>query len=379
MEQDVVQTKFTDAKNAADDLCKQLRTQPDVYNCVIFFAATTVNYEELQAELSQRFTNAQIVGCTTSGEITPQGFTNNSVVLNAIADQKSTYSAVLVDDANKFPIISKGKIQAAARAAGIDLTSPQSHTNSFAISLLCGLKNIEEGFLAMFYSLVHDKEFLVCGGTAGDDLKFNATYVSANGECSTSGAVLLFVKTSRKFEIYKENIFQKSGKSVRLSDVIHETHTVRAIDGENPRKRYAQIVGVPESSANDAILDHPFGRAFGNNIFIASLVSFDNNGILTTYARVIQDSVQEILDPMDPLEITEQTCKTIKEKIPAPSIVLLFNCILRTIGFNNKSLQAPVNGIWKQYFPVYSGFSTYGEQYGHINSNQTLVLLVMGD
>jgi len=379
MEQEVVQTRLTDSKYAADDLCKQLGNQPESYNCIIFFAATSVNFQELQAELSQRFTKAQVIGATTSGEISPQGFTNNSVVLNAIADSKSTFSAVLVDDANKFPIISKDKISAAARSAGIELASTVSHTNAFAISLICGLKNIEEGFLSMFYSLIADKEFLVCGGTAGDDLKFKATYVCANGECSDSGAVLLFVKTTRKFIIYKENIFQKSGKSVRLTDVQHESHIVKTIDGENPRRRYANIIGIPESEVDKALLDHPFGRAFGDNIFIASLVGFDKNGILSTYARVIQDSVQEILDPMDPLKITEETCVKIKEAIPNPSWVILFNCILRTIGFNNKNLQAPVNSIWKTHFPIYSGFSTYGEQYGHMNSNQTLVLLVMGE
>ena len=379
MEQEVVQTKLTDSKSAVDDLCKHLRNQPAHYNCIIFFASTSVNYRELQAELSLQFTNAQIIGCTTSGEITPQGFANNTVVLNAIADSKSSFSAVLVDDANKFPIISKNKIIDAANKIGIRLASETIHKDSFAISLICGLKNIEEGFLSLFYSLVNDKEFLVCGGTAGDDLKFTATYVSANGECSDCGAVLLFVKTSCKFQIVKENIFKKSGKSVRLTDVQHETHVVKSIDNVNPRKRYADIIGIPESGANDAILDHPFGRAFGDNVFIASLVSFDTNGILTTYARVIQDSVQEILEPMDPVAISEETCKKIKEVIQKPQCVILFNCILRTIGFNKNHQQEAVNAIWKKYYPTYSGFSTYGEQFGHINSNQTLVTLVMGE
>lgn len=379
MEQEVAQTKLSDVKNAVEDLCRHLRNQPVHYNCVIFFASTAINYPELQAELSARFTNAQIVGCTTSGEITQQGFANNTVVLNAIADSKTSFSAVLVDDANKFPIIEKNRVISAASKIGVHLSSDSAHKDSFAISLICGLKNIEEGFLSMFYSFVTDKDFLVCGGTAGDDLKFTATYVSANGECSDCGAVLLFVKTSLKFQIVKENIFKKSGKSVRLSDVQHETHVVKSIDGANPRKRYAEILGIPESGANDAILDHPFGRAFGDNIFIASLVSFDTNGILTTYARVIQDSVQEILDPMDPVAISEETCKKIKAAIPNPQCVILFNCILRTIGFNKKHQQEAVNEIWKRYYPAYSGFSTYGEQYGHMNSNQTLVTLVMGE
>lgn len=379
MEQEVVQTKLSDSKSAVDDLCRHLNKQPELYNCVIFFASTAVNYQELQTELYSRFSNAQVIGTTTSGEITPLGFTKNSVVLNAITDSQTSFSAVLVDDANKFPIIAKYDIISAASKIGVHLSSELIHKDSFAISLICGLKNIEEGFLSMFYSLVTDKEFLVCGGTAGDDLKFTATYVSANGQCSDCGAVLLFVKTKRKFQIVKENIFKKSGKSVRLTDVQHETHIVKSIDDQNPRKRYAEVIGIPESGANDAILDHPFGRAFGDNIFIASLVSFDANGILSTYARVIQDSVQEILEPMDPVAISEDTCRKIKEEIQDPQCVILFNCILRTIGFDKKHQQEAVNEIWKKYYPAYSGFSTYGEQFGHINSNQTLVTLVIGE
>lgn len=379
MEQEVAQTKLTNPKDAVDDLCRHLKKQPELYNCIIFFASTALDYRELQAEISARFSKAQVIGSSTSGEISIQGFTNNSLILNAISDSETSFSAVLVDDANKFPIIAKNKVISAANQIGIHLSSDSIHKDSFAISLICGLKNIEEGFLSMFYALVQDKEFLVCGGTAGDDLKFSATYVSANGQCSDCGAVLLFVKTSRKFQIVKENIFKKSGKSVRLTDVQHETHIVKTIDGDNPRRRYAQVLGIPESKVGDALLDYPFGRSFGDNVFIASLVGFDGNGILTTYARVIQDSVQEILEPMDPVAISEETCKKIKAAIPDPKCVILFNCILRTIGFDKKHQQEAVNAIWKQYYPVYSGFSTYGEQFGHMNSNQTLVTLVIGD
>lgn len=118
---------------------------------------------------------------------------------------------------------------------------------------------------------------------------------------------------------------------------------------------------------------------FGSEIFIASLVNFDDSGKLITYARVLQDSVQEILNPMDTLSITEDTCKKIISDIPNPGCIILFNCILRTIGFQKKRQQESVNSIWKKYFPVYSGFSTYGEQFCHINSNQTLVVLVVGE
>ena len=82
---------------------------------------------------------------------------------------------------------------------------------------------------------------------------------------------------------------------------------------------------------------------------------------------------------MDPLSITEETCKKVRQEIENPQCVILFNCILRTIGFDRKKQQEAVNEIWKRYYPSYSGFSTYGEQFGHMNSNQTLVTLVMGE
>ncbi len=379
MIQEVVHTKQTDVQKAVDELTGHLAKNGSSYNLILFFAGTDIDFAVLSAALYEAFPNAQVVGTTTSGEISGDGFSSGTVVLNAISDERSSYSAVLVDEANRFPIVFKDKIIAAARKTGINLSQSQIHRDSFAISLICGLKNIEEGFLSMLYSFIEDKEFLVCGGTSGDDLKFNATYVSYNGEISDCGAVIIFVKTNRKFEIYKENIFQKSGKSVRLTDVDHETHIVKSIDGKNPRRRYAEILEIDERGVNDALLSYPFGRTFGDNVFIASLVGFDEAGILTTYARVIQDSVQEILEPMDAVKVTEESCNAIREKIPNPSCVILFNCILRTIMFDKQHLQESINNIWKSYYPVYSGFSTYGEQFGHINSNQTLVTLVMGE
>ena len=161
MIQEVVQTKQTDVEQAVADLCVHLKKDPASYNCIIFFATSAVNFPQLHSALHQKFPAAQIIGTTTSGEITSQGFTTNSIVLNAISDSKTSFSAVLVDEANKFPIISKDKVSSAAGKIGINLASPDSHKNSFAISLICGLKNIEEGFLSMFYSMVSDKDFLV--------------------------------------------------------------------------------------------------------------------------------------------------------------------------------------------------------------------------
>ena len=379
MKQEVVQTGLADVMRAADELCAKLKNPPSEYSAVIFFASSSYDFAALSSELHGRFPAAEVIGASTAGEITKQGFTKNTIVLNALSDTRTKFKGVFIDDADKFPIVHKKEICAAAEKAGVSLASSQSHRDSFAIALICGLRNAEEATLALLYSLIADPEFVVAGGSAGDDLKFAATYVSYNGRCSNCASVVLFVKTSCRFEIIKENIFKKSGKSVMLTDVQPEKHLVKGIDGKNPRKRYAEVLGISEGQVGNALLDHPFGRAFGDTFFTASLVQFHADGTLSTYARVIQDSVQEILEPMDAVAITEKTCLSVKRKIPQPGCVILFNCILRTIGFEKKNQQERINSIWREHFPVYSGFSTYGEQFGHINSNQTLVAVVIGE
>lgn len=329
--------------------------------------------------LYENFPKAEVVGATTSGEISAEGFVSNSIVLNAIQDNRTRFKGALIDDIDKFPTVYKQDVINAASKAGISLSSASSSKDSFAISLICGLSNAEEKVLAFLYSIIKDEDFKICGGTAGDDLKFKATYVSLNGKVSSVAAVILFVHTSCKFKIVKENIFKKSGKTVLLSSADAEAHVVKSIDGKSPRKRYAEVLGITEAKVPEAILDHPFGRAFGDSVFIASLQQFKPDGTLLTYARVLQGSTQEILEPKDVKSVAEETCAKVKSEIPAPKCVILFNCILRTIGFQQKNLRQTVNDVWKKNYPVYSGFSTYGEQFGHMNSNQTLVALVIGD
>ncbi len=380
MTQEVVQTKKADVEQAVNELCSMLKRSSSSYDAVVFFASSDYDFSKLSQLLYEKFPNSQVIGATSSGEITSHGFTSHSIVLNALSDSGSTsFKGVLIDDIDEFPAIQSKDIENAASSIGISLSSPNCSKNAFAITLICGLLSAEEGFLSLFYSLTKDKNFLIAGGSAGDDLKFQTTYVSYNGQVSSKGAVLLFVRTMRAFKIVKENIFQKTGKTIMLTSVNPEKHLITGIDKQNPKRRYMDVLGISEHQLSDAILDHPMGRVFGNEVFIASLINFDNSGNLTMYARVLQDSIQEILEPMDTLAITEQTCKGILKEIPHPSCVILFNCILRTVGFQKKHQQESVNSIWKKYFPTYSGFSTYGEQFGHINSNQTLVALVMGD
>ena len=381
MKQEIVQTRESDVERAAESLCSKLKKPLSSYAIVIFFAGSRYDFPRLSEILHEKFPKAEVIGATTAGEITQDGFTKDTVVLNAL-DTSGGYTqckACLLEDAGQFPIIRKQELVQTAQKAGINLGAPGISKNSFAVTLVSALHNAEENILSLFYSIVKDQDFMIAGASAGDDMKFQATFVSCNGVSSSDGAVFLFVKTQDPFCIYKENIFKDSGKSVLLTDVDPKKHLVKAIDNQNPRRRYAQVLGISEREAEDATLKHPFGRVFGDNIFIASLARFLPDGTLAMYARVLQGNTQVILEPLDSVEMTNKSCLEMKQKIPRPGCVIFFNCILRTIGFEKSGKTSAIAGAWKRHFPAFSGFSTYGEQIGHINSNQTLVALIIGE
>ena len=286
-------------------------------------------------------------------------------------------SGVIFDDADQFPIIHKPQIEDAARKVGITMHRRGANKDCFALTFINGLCNAEESTLALLNAVIGDDDFVIVGGSAGDDLQFKQTYVTYNGKVVSRGAAVLFVKTKKRFVIKRENIFESSGKKIRLSDVNIETRTVNSINRQNPRSMYAKALGISESSVDKAALSHPMGRVYGDAIFISSIANFNPNGSMGMYCRVLPNSEVDLLNPLDAVAIANKTGTEIKQEISNPGCVILINCILRTIGFEQQNLTAKISDTWKKYFPAFCGFSSYGEQKDHLNFNQTLVALVI--
>ena len=69
--------------------------------------------------------------------------------------------------------------------------------------------------------------------------------------------------------------------------------------------------------------------------------------------------------------------ESFRQEIRRPGCIILVNCILRTIGFEQQHLTDKIIGVWREYFPQFCGFSSYGEQKDRLNFNQTLLALVI--
>ncbi len=377
MTQEIAFSSNKNLDSALAEIFLQLKKSPDSYTAVIYFASVCYDFVELSKRIHERFPNTQVIGTSTSGEISPHGFTKNSLVLTTLSDPGTRVSGVVIDDTDQFPIVHKTEIESAARKVGINLHQDGANKDCFALTFINGLCNAEEASLALLNAVIDDKEFIIAGGSAGDDLQFKQTYVSCNGQTVSRGAAVLFFKTRKKFIIKRENIFAPSGKKLQLSNVDFETRTVKSINNQNPRTMYARALGIPESEAPNAALMHPMGRAYGDDVFISSIANFNSDGSIGMYCRVLPNSDVELMNPLDALETAEKTGAAFEEEVKRPGCVILINCILRTIGFEQQRLTEKIADIWRRRFHFFCGFSSYGEQKNRLNFNQTLLALVI--
>ena len=377
MFQEIAFSSSQNLDSALAEVFSQFKDRPESYTAVIFFASIRYDFQELSRKIYGHFSKSQVLGTSTSGEISTKGFTKNSLVVTAIKDSSTRVSGVLINDTDLFPIIHKAQIEAAARKAGIILNRTGANKDCFALTFINGLCNAEESSLALLNAVIGDKEFIIAGGSAGDDLQFKQTYVSYNGETASRGAAVLFFKTAKKFIIKRENIFAPSGRKLQINNVDIETRTVLSINKQSPKKMYAKALDIAEAQADSAALNHPMGRAYGDDVFISSIANFNRDGSIGMYCRVLPNSELELMNPLDAVEIAHRTGESFRQEISNPGCIILINCILRTIGFEQQNLTHRIAETWRKYFPAFCGFSSYGEQKDRLNFNQTLLAIVI--
>lgn len=377
MKQEIAWTGSSNLEVAVTELFNQLHEKPSQVNLVMFFASVIYDFKELSEKIKEHFPASEVVGCSTSGEISENGFTKRGIVLTTMSCNQTKVKGVLVRAGAKFPMIEKENILSAMEECSILTGKEISHKDSFAITFINGLCNAEECILSLLYAVVGDPRFQVLGGSAGDDLKFQTTYVSLNGETITDGGVIVFVKTSKKFTIQKENIFKPSGRKVVLTGVDTASRKLVSINHRPAASEYASVVGISEARIGDASLMNPLGRMFGDNIFISSIAGVNPDHTLNMYCRVMPNTKVDIMQIGDVKSIMDATCDTIQSLIPKTGFVFLVNCILRTLAFENNDQGAYLVNLYQQRFNKVAGFSSYGEQIGKVNSNQTLVVLAM--
>ncbi|NLK22195.1 MAG: hypothetical protein GX308_09035 [Epulopiscium sp.] len=365
-----------DTKIAAKEIIRQIK-KPGV-SYVIFFAANTYDFELLSSIMKEAFTHAEVVGCTTAGEISHNHLTQNSISAMAISSNNFITSTTVVEDISTIPMMFRDDLIKTFRKTGLSLEDPSSAKKGFALTLIDGLSSAEEKTLSVINSIFKYSGFPIIGGSAGDGLDFIKTKVSYNGNTFTNAAVVTFVNPNCKFYILKENIFKPAGNHMVVTRADIRGRIIYELDNMPAARAYAEKLGIGKKDLPKYFTTNPLGRKIGDDVWIASPFKINSDDSIQFYCQVLTNSILEILKPLDPVEVINETSRELMKNVPNLKGIIAINCILRRLQFEEQKIGEQVMAPLSNLAPLV-GFSSYGEQLNGKHLNQTLVLLGLGE
>ncbi len=345
----------------------------DETKLVIFFASTKYDFNEVSKLFKDNFQDIDVIGCTTAGEIGPDGFVEGNISAISIAADDFETSTYVMKNIKTKSMMARNDLIKTAEKIGIKTSDSE---NGFIITLIDGMQASEEKVMNAIASSFTN--FPLVGGSAGDDLNFQQTFVSANGDVYTDAAVITFVRTSKKFFLYKENIYVPTDIEFKVTGIDISRRAITELNGKPAAEEYAKALGVSVEDLPNHFMRNPLGRVILDNIFItAPREIIDNNGI-AFYSLTLKDTIVKLLKPINAVEEARKTVQAIKQNLPDCKGVILFNCILRYLQFKNENICKEVSDEFAGCGSI-CGFSTYGEQLNNLQVSQTLTLIAFGE
>ncbi|MFS2222083.1 FIST N-terminal domain-containing protein [Pantoea sp. B65] len=336
---------------------------------VIFFCSPDYDLDILGRELKNTF-SCPCVGCTSSGQIGPEGFQHSGLLGLGLGGGFRTrsfmiqplldYSAVVADIAEEIRRDCE--------------TRPQ--LQRFGLLLVDGLSMAEERLVANLYQQVGNVPII--GGSAGDDLRFEKTYVyDGNGQFISDAAVFAVVETSSPLTTFKVQHFEPGEVELVITEADPEKRLILEINGEPAAQVYAEALGLTVQELTPTVFSrNPLVLSFGDEPYVRSILKWNEDLSLTCYCAIEAGLIVAIGKAEDPVRTLEQAFAKVRETIPHPVVIIGCDCILRRLQFEQEGLEQQIGSVMAQNRVV--GFSTYGEQYNGLHVNQTFTGVAIG-
>ena len=245
----------------------------------------------------------------------------------------------------------------------------------FGLLLIDGLCRREEAVISALYSALDD--IPVVGGSAGDSMNFEKTWLIRDGAIFRDAALLLLFHTDLPFSPFKCDYFEPTAQKMVVTDADTELRIVRELNAEPAAAEYARNVGVIESSLDSfSFAAHPVLVGVGGQYYARSIGKVNADGSLSFFCAIDEGLVLTVAKLLDPFESTQATFDRMEAELGEVSLYIGFDCILRRLSAERQQLSHRLSELYRRNKVI--GFNTYGEQYRSMHVNQTFTGIALG-
>src|SRR5690554_161119 len=366
-------TRVRDPELAAAALARQLRHEH--LGCVLFFCFVEYDLTRLGPALKMAFPGIRVVGCTSAGEITSEGYGRGCISALGFDARYFAIDCALISELERFTLQDAQQVIDGLLSTCRDARLAPVKGNTFAITLLDGLSSREELVLATLNAALGTiPQF---GGSAGDDERLADTHVFFDGHFHSAAATVVLVNTPLDFRVFSTHHMRDQADKLVVTRACPESRTVFELNAEPAADVYARSVGVPVEQLDRRVFAlQPLGVRVGGNYFVRSIQRVNPDGSLTFYCAVETGIVMTVMEPGSLLDSVRAQIEASERVVGKPLVTLACDCFLRRLEAELTGQLDDVTGFLRQHKVV--GFNTYGEQFNGMHINQTFTGVVIG-
>ncbi|MBU2561167.1 MAG: FIST C-terminal domain-containing protein [Nanoarchaeota archaeon] len=335
---------------------------------LIVFASPRFKHAELLKGIQSVTGNVPMVGGTTAGEVSNNGFEEGSVVIMAIHSDKIKFKAGIGQNVHKD-----------AKKAGIALVEDlEKRTADFAQAktLLMFNDPLAGDGLEIIRGIQEKvgEDFEIVGGALGDGNDFKKIYQYYNGKAYTDSVVGLLVSGRDIDTVTGMGSGWKSiGNRFRCTKA--EGAVVQSFDNTPALDIYEAFLGKEKSQKLPAIgLEYPFGiidekAKVGNKEYIQVRcpLAVDRKKKTITLAAAIpqgKDVTLTVSSRQEVIDSAKSVAKMVKKDLKGsnPELIMMFSCVASKMVLGPRAPEEveAVRGVLGKDIPII-GFYTYGE------------------
>lgn len=364
------QDEFT----ACQELAKKIEAPVAKLN-VLFFSK---NYDKskLIQGFHQYFTTPTIA-CSTAGEISDLGFTDNALV--GMSLQGEAFEVSLITVTNLQEQSAENILNLKKQFEDIQKAHKQKIDGgkTFGILLIDGLSIKEEEFTSLVDDVLSGLPLI--GGSASDQLNFQTTLVYANGQFRQNAATLAIVTTTLPFEIFKVQNFRESESRFVITAATPQDRTVQEIEGIPAAIYYAEKLGLDVSQLTPSVFSkNPVMLKIGDDYYVRSIQKINPDFSLTFYCAIDNGLVLRLGNLRPIIESCTELFTHLENTIGKDKVCLAFECVLRKLEIMELPNEEKEKVLRQYRENNLLGFHTYGEQLGGVHVNQTLTGVAFG-
>jgi hypothetical protein len=361
------------ADAAAAEIARQLA--PYDLSGLVVFVSPDYDVDLFASEIARRFGVTPVVGCTTAGELTPEGWSEGAVVAVGFLRRHFAFIARSILDLSNFRVEAGRELTKQLRAELKAMKPGFARSGQFGLLLVDGMCQREEAVVSALQMALDD--IPIVGGSAGDGLRFERTFVIEGGKAHSDAAVMALIATDLPFKTFRNDHYEPTAIKMVVTEADSERRIVKELNAEPAAKEYARVCGIMDTALDAfSFASHPVLVSVGGEYFVRSIQRVNPDGSLSFFCAIDEGLVFTAAKRRDPMESLTRLFGEIESELGEVDLYLGFDCVLRRLAAEREQMAQPMSKLYRSKHVV--GFNTYGEQFTSMHVNQTFTGVAIG-